>query len=63
MVARHFLACCSEDAKGDETTVEVQVEQEFFTAKGLAIRELNYLEVYIYEKWAETSVPNFEVGM
>ena len=27
-IVRHFLACCSEDAQGFETTVEIDINQE-----------------------------------
>ena len=27
-IARHFLACCSQDAKGFETTVEIDIAGE-----------------------------------
>eukprot|EP00954_Amorphochlora_amoebiformis_P017291 1318112-Amorphochlora_amoeboformis.AAC.1 len=32
LVARHFLACCSADAEGHMTTVEIQIGYEFFKA-------------------------------
>ncbi|KAI9205081.1 DNA topoisomerase [Polychytrium aggregatum] len=59
--ARRFLACCSDDAKGHETVVEIDIAGEKFTAKGLAILEKNYLEVYIYDNWSSTSIPHFEL--
>lgn len=34
LVVRHFLACVSDDAKGQETIVTVQVGDEEFIAKG-----------------------------
>jgi DNA topoisomerase-3 len=33
-VVRRFLACCADDARGYETTVEVDVAGERFWAKG-----------------------------
>ena len=51
-VVRHFLACCSQDAKGQETTVEVLIDDEKFKASGLMILARNYLEVYTYESWS-----------
>ncbi|XP_020613300.1 DNA topoisomerase 3-alpha-like isoform X2 [Orbicella faveolata] len=27
-IVRHFLACCSEDAKGQETNVEIEIARE-----------------------------------
>ena len=63
LVTRHFLACCSRDAKGHETKVEYQIKDEFFTLKGLIIVEKNYLDVYIYEKWNANTIPNFNVNI
>lgn len=33
-VVRRFLGCCSTDAKGFETTVEIEIARERFHAKG-----------------------------
>ncbi|KAJ3093186.1 DNA topoisomerase 3-alpha [Quaeritorhiza haematococci] len=62
LVARRFLACVSEDAKGHETTVEFRIWQENFNCKGLMIIERNYLEVYPYEQWNANNIPLFQVG-
>lgn len=65
-VARHFLACISEDAKGVETEYMLEIENdelaEQFTCKGLKITEQNYLEIYPFDKWAESRVGNFRIG-
>lgn len=61
-VVRRFLACCSEDAKGDETIVEAQIKDEVFTTKGLIIKERNYLDVYPYDKWTGNELPEFVLG-
>ena len=59
-VVRRFLACCSEDAKGESTTVEIQYGDEMFFANGLIVLERNYLEVYPYEKWTSSQpLPTF----
>lgn len=52
-IVRHFLACCSEDAKGQETMVEIEISNERFVAHGLMVLARNYLEVYPYEKWSD----------
>lgn len=52
-IVRHFLACCSEDAKGQETTVEIEISNERFVAHGLMVLARNYLEVYPYERWSD----------
>ncbi|KAI0295814.1 DNA topoisomerase [Multifurca ochricompacta] len=61
-ITRRFLACCSKDALGFETTVEVEYGGEDFFAKGLIILERNYLEVYPYDKWNGKELPDFEEG-
>lgn len=45
LVARHFLACCSDDARGDGTTVTIDMGGEEFSTSGLMITERNFLEV------------------
>lgn len=59
-VTRRFLACCSEDAKGETTTVELEWGGEIFSASGLLVLERNYLDVYPYDKWESTKqLPRF----
>jgi DNA topoisomerase-3 len=61
-VVRRFLACCSEDAKGVATDIEVDYGPEKFHAHGVIIKERNYLDVYPYDKWTGNVLPNFERG-
>ena len=62
-VARRFLACCSEDAKGQATDVEIDYGHETFHAHGVVVLERNYLDVYPYENWTNsTTLPKFRVG-
>ncbi|KAG9125830.1 DNA topoisomerase, partial [Ceratobasidium sp. 392] len=61
-VTRRFLACCSKDAEGFQTTVDVEVNEEEFYATGLIVLERNYLEVYKYDKWTGKHLPDFEEG-
>ncbi|KAJ8076355.1 DNA topoisomerase [Marasmius tenuissimus] len=61
-ITRRFLASCSKDAKGWQTTVEVICGDEFFAATGLTVTERNYLQVYPYEKWNDNELPDFEEG-
>lgn len=58
-VTKRFLACCSIDAKGSETKVEVRVgASEFFTATGLIVEQRGYLEVIDpFEKWNDREMP------
>lgn len=61
-IARRFLACCSRDAVGDQTKVEVSIAGEGFSTSGLAVLARNYLDVYPYDKWEARTVPAYEVG-
>ncbi|KAM0483260.1 hypothetical protein ACHAPX_002710 [Trichoderma viride] len=62
-VTRRFLACCSEDAKGMATDIELQLGDEYFSTRGVIVLERNYLDVYVYESWNNsTELPNFTVG-
>lgn len=62
-ITRRFLACCSDDAKGQATDVDLEYGEEQFTAHGLVVLARNYLDVYPYEKWNSSVVlPKFTVG-
>ncbi|UKZ77833.1 hypothetical protein TrVFT333_005559 [Trichoderma virens FT-333] len=62
-VTRRFLACCAEDAKGMATDIDVQFGDEHFSTRGVIVLERNYLDVYIYENWTDTTeLPRFTVG-
>jgi len=61
LVVRHFLACVSWDAKGQETKVKVGVAGENFTATGLIIEDLGYMRVYPYDKWNNKTLPNYQL--
>ncbi|KAM4697714.1 DNA topoisomerase 3-alpha [Rhinophrynus dorsalis] len=61
-IVRHFLACCSQDAQGQETTVEIDIAEERFVAHGLMIIARNYLDVYPYDKWNTKIIPVYEIG-
>ncbi|EHY56203.1 DNA topoisomerase [Exophiala dermatitidis] len=62
-VTRRFLACCSEDAKGEATDIELLWGTEMFHTHGLLVRERNYLDVYVYDKWESSQqLPIFTVG-
>ncbi|KAH0612601.1 uncharacterized protein H6S33_008981 [Morchella sextelata] len=63
LITRRFLACCSEDAIGETTTVNIKYGDEQFHASGLVVRERNYLDVYIYDKWVSSQMlPEFRDG-
>lgn len=62
-VVRRFLACCSKDAVGLQTSVTLKWGEEFFTTSGLIVLERNYLDVFIYRKWESSKeLPNFVEG-
>ncbi|KAH8909523.1 prokaryotic type I DNA topoisomerase [Coniochaeta sp. PMI_546] len=62
-VARRFLACCSEDAKGMATNIDITYGDEVFGAHGVIVLERNYLDVYPYENWTGTTMlPKFTLG-
>ncbi|MDI1486933.1 MAG: DNA topoisomerase [Ramalina farinacea] len=61
-VVRRFLACCSDDAKGESNTVDIQYGDEEFHASGLIVLERNYLDVYPYDKWTSSQpLPQFRL--
>lgn len=62
-MVRRFLACCSEDAKGETSTIELKYGPEVFTASGLIVLQRNYLDVYPYDKWESSrQLPRFTMG-
>ncbi|QPH02151.1 hypothetical protein C2857_006357 [Epichloe festucae Fl1] len=62
-VVRRFLACCSEDAIGMATNIDLQYGSEAFSAHGVIVLERNYLDVFVYEKWDNTAeLPKFTRG-
>lgn len=62
LITRHFLACCSKDAIGQETSVVATLGGEQFTAKGLSIDQMNFMEIYPYVKWSEANLPSLQEG-
>ncbi|XP_041863568.1 DNA topoisomerase 3-alpha isoform X2 [Melanotaenia boesemani] len=61
-IVRHFLACVSQDAVGQETVVDIDIAQEKFSTSGLMIIARNYLDVYPYERWSTKVIPVYEHG-
>lgn len=65
LVVKHYLACCSRDATGRETTLTVTVATEEFNARGLMVEERNWLDIYHpWERWStgQGELPRVEVG-
>ncbi|KAF2030689.1 DNA topoisomerase 3-beta [Setomelanomma holmii] len=62
-VVRRFLACCSEDAVGEATDIEIDYGGEVFHAHGLRVIARNYLDVYPYDKWESSQqLPEYAIG-
>ncbi|XP_075999266.1 DNA topoisomerase 3-alpha isoform X2 [Genypterus blacodes] len=61
-IVRHFLACVSQDALGQETVVDIDIAEEKFSASGLMIIARNYLDVYPYDRWNTKVIPVYEQG-
>ncbi|XP_053608137.1 DNA topoisomerase 3-alpha [Plodia interpunctella] len=61
-IVRSFLACCSKDAQGQETTAAIDISGEKFSASGLMITERNYLDVYPYDKWSSKEIHVYQTG-
>jgi len=62
-VVRRFLACCSEDAKGELTTIDIEYGPEMFHTSGLLVLQRNYLDIYPYDKWESSQqLPQYTVG-
>ena len=60
-VTRRFLACCSEDAKGEATDIDIEWGGEIFSTHGLLVLARNYLDVYVYDKWESSQqLPVFQ---
>ncbi|XP_010674423.2 DNA topoisomerase 3-alpha isoform X1 [Beta vulgaris subsp. vulgaris] len=62
LVVRHFLACVSQPAVSAETTVEIDIAGELFSASGRVILSKNYLDIYRYESWGGSVIPTYMFG-
>ncbi|KAF3440617.1 hypothetical protein FNV43_RR18901 [Rhamnella rubrinervis] len=62
LVVRHFLACVSQPAVGAETTIEIDIAGELFSASGREILAKNYLDVYRFESWGGSVIPTYVLG-
>lgn len=62
-VVRHFLACCSEDARGQSSSITLQWGGEKFSATGIIVLQRNFLEIYPWMKWETTKqLPHLELS-
>lgn len=51
LITRHFLACCSDDAHGEQTAITIEIGGERFVATGLIVQQQNFLKIYPFERW------------
>jgi DNA topoisomerase-3 len=58
----YFLATVSEDAKGNDTTVKVEIGGEEFTSSGFTLTHEGFLEIYPLDNFQETTIPKFNIG-
>lgn len=62
LITRHFLACCSPDARGNRTEVEISCGGEFFVKAGVVVHDRGWLDIYPYSNWVEDVLPHFQVN-
>ena len=62
LITRHFLACCSPDARGSRTEVEISCAGEFFVKAGVIVHDRGWLDVYPYSNWVEDVLPPFQIN-
>lgn len=62
LIARHFLATMSPDAVAAVTSVVAEFGGETFTTSGTTILGQGYLEVFTYERWNSSCIPNYIQG-
>lgn len=62
-IVRRYLACCSKNATGAKTEVDIEIAGvEAFGASGLIVHQRNYLDVFPYDRWEGMHIPNFQRG-
>lgn len=55
-VVRHFLACCSQDAQGQRTTLVLEwANRERFRCNGTQVLHRNFLDVYPWQHWHDNN--------
>lgn len=62
LIVRHFLACLSPDAVAATTSVTAEFGAEAFTTSGTTILERGYLDIFTYENWNSSLIPNYTEG-
>lgn len=61
-VCRHFLACCSPDARGTQSRVGLDMGGERFSASGLIVLDPGFLAVYPFIRWSTHTLPVMAPG-
>ncbi|KPA81303.1 putative DNA topoisomerase III [Leptomonas pyrrhocoris] len=62
LIVRHFLASLSPDAVAATTRVSAEFGGEVFSAGGTTIVQRGWLDVFPYERWNNTLIPNYQAG-
>ena len=62
LVVRHYLACVSPDAVAASTSVHATYGGEDFHTSGQTVVNRGWLEIFTYERWSDSVVPNYTVG-
>lgn len=62
LIVRHFLASLSPDAVAATTRVTAEFGGELFTTGGTTILERGWLDIFPYERWNNTTIPNYQTG-
>lgn len=62
LITRHFLACCSDDAHGHQTSIAIEMGGELFSVSGLVIQQRNYLDIYSFDKWTGKQLPELKIA-
>lgn len=61
LITKHFLAVCSDDARGQASRIDVALGDEEFHVSGLIINQNNFLEIWgTFEPWCAKTLPRFD---
>jgi DNA topoisomerase-3 len=62
LIVRHFLATMSGEAVAADTQVMCTYNDEVFHCGGHTVVEKGWYEIFTYERWNNTTVPNYQLG-
>lgn len=62
LVVRYFLGCCSDDARGASSQLQITIAGEVFKTTGQTVLERNWLDVVRYERWNSRTIPCLSLG-